>query len=73
MLTSTYNHSLWLRNRIVDAMRRHAADDRGAALVEYAFLLVFIVVVCIAAVTFLGTNNNASTSKSASSIAAAVN
>jgi pilus assembly protein Flp/PilA len=30
-------------------------DDRGASLVEYAFLLAFIAVVCIAAVMFLGT------------------
>jgi pilus assembly protein Flp/PilA len=30
-------------------------DDRGASLVEYAFLLAFIAIVCIAAVMFLGT------------------
>jgi Flp pilus assembly pilin Flp len=71
MLTSTYNHSIWWRNRIVDALKRHAAEDRGAALVEYAFLLVLIVVVCIAAVTFLGTNNSASATDSANKLAAA--
>jgi hypothetical protein len=30
-------------------------DDRGAALVEYALLLVFIVIVCVIAMTVLGT------------------
>ncbi len=31
-------------------------DDRGASLVEYALLLVFIAVVAIAAISLLGTN-----------------
>ncbi len=30
-------------------------DDRGAALVEYALLLVFIVIVCVIAMTVIGT------------------
>jgi pilus assembly protein Flp/PilA len=34
---------------------RFGLDDRGASLVEYAFLLAFIAIVCIAAVMFLGT------------------
>lgn len=71
MLTSTYNNTIWLRNRIVDALERHAQEDRGAALVEYAFLLVLIVVVCIAAVTFLGSATSNSASRSANSVAAA--
>jgi hypothetical protein len=29
-------------------------DDRGAALVEYALLLVFIVIVCVIAMTTMG-------------------
>lgn len=30
-------------------------QDRGASLVEYALLVALIAIVCIAAVTFLGT------------------
>lgn len=36
------------------ATRRHAADDRGASLVEYAMLVLFIAVVAIAAVATIG-------------------
>jgi Flp pilus assembly pilin Flp len=68
MLTSAYTNTIWLRNRIVEKMRIHAADQRGAALVEYAFLLSFIVMVCVAAITLLGANNNASANRSATSI-----
>lgn len=45
--------------------------DEGAGLVEYALLLALIVVVCIGAVTFLGTNLNDNMSKSASKVTAA--
>jgi Flp pilus assembly pilin Flp len=37
-----------------DAVRRHAADDRGASLVEYVMLLAFIVVVAVVAVGYVG-------------------
>jgi pilus assembly protein Flp/PilA len=30
-------------------------DDRGASLVEYALLVALIAIVCIAAITFVGT------------------
>jgi pilus assembly protein Flp/PilA len=33
---------------------RYGNDERGASLVEYALLVAFIAVVCIAAVAFLG-------------------
>jgi len=33
---------------------RCTRSDRGAALVEYALLVVFVTIACIAAVTFLG-------------------
>jgi pilus assembly protein Flp/PilA len=36
-------------------LRSHAKSERGASLVEYALLVALIAVVCIAAVTFLGT------------------
>ena len=35
---------------------RFANSDRGASLVEYALLVALIAVVCIAAVTLLGTS-----------------
>jgi pilus assembly protein Flp/PilA len=34
-------------------------DDRGASLVEYALLVALIAVVCIAALTTLGSNTSA--------------
>ena len=71
MLTSTYINTIWLRHRIRDIVRSRAKTDRGASLVEYAFLLSFIVMVCVAAVTLLGSTNNASATKSAASITAA--
>ncbi|MEY2402807.1 MAG: hypothetical protein QOD38_358 [Acidimicrobiaceae bacterium] len=71
MLTSTYITTIWLRDRIRDMVRDRTSSDRGAALVEYAFLLSFIVVVCVAAVTLLGSTNNASATRSANSIVAA--
>jgi len=35
---------------------RLALDQRGASLVEYAFLVALIAVVCIVAIAFLGTS-----------------
>jgi pilus assembly protein Flp/PilA len=34
----------------------HFSDDDGASLVEYALLVALIAVVCIVAITFLGTS-----------------
>ena len=42
--------------------------DRGASLVEYALLLALIAVVCIAAVTTLGSATSSSYSRSTSSM-----
>jgi pilus assembly protein Flp/PilA len=39
----------WLQARFADS-------DRGASLVEYALLVALIAVVCIAAITALGTS-----------------
>ncbi|MCP5029193.1 MAG: Flp family type IVb pilin [Actinomycetia bacterium] len=36
--------------------RFNVEDDRGASLVEYALLVALIAVVCIAAVSLLGSN-----------------
>jgi pilus assembly protein Flp/PilA len=35
---------------------RFARDERGASLVEYALLVALIAVVCIVAITLLGSN-----------------
>jgi pilus assembly protein Flp/PilA len=37
-------------------LKAHVDSDRGASLVEYALLVALIAVVCIAAVTTLGSN-----------------
>jgi pilus assembly protein Flp/PilA len=50
--------------------RRLRRDERGASLVEYALLLALIAVVCVVAVSLLGSNLNNSYSKDASSVAA---
>jgi Flp pilus assembly pilin Flp len=43
-------------------------DDCGASLVEYAMLLAFIVLVCLAAMTFLGTQTSTGITESSSSL-----
>jgi pilus assembly protein Flp/PilA len=37
-------------------IRAHSKDERGASLVEYALLVALIAVVCIAAVSLLGSS-----------------
>jgi pilus assembly protein Flp/PilA len=37
-------------------LRAHATAERGASLVEYALLVALIAVVCIAAVSLLGSS-----------------
>jgi pilus assembly protein Flp/PilA len=44
----------YLRARCTPA----AADERGAAMVEYALLVALIAVACLVAVTFLGTSTS---------------
>jgi pilus assembly protein Flp/PilA len=48
MLTNLQFLTNWIRARFGE-------DDRGASLVEYALLVALIAVVCIVAVTTLGT------------------
>ena len=50
---------------------RRLSGDEGASLVEYALLLALIAVVCIGAVTFLGSNLDSSMSRSGSLVEAA--
>jgi len=47
---------------------RFAKDERGASLVEYALLVALIAVVCIGAVSFLGTSASSKFSNIGSSI-----
>ena len=47
MMTSYDFVSAWLQAR--------TKTDRGASLVEYALLVALIAVVCIVAITFIGT------------------
>lgn len=54
---------IWSRR---PSLRAGWTDERGASYVEYAFLLVLIAVVCIAAVTFFGNATSASLDSSAS-------
>src|SRR5436853_80008 len=49
-------------------MRSKANTERGASLVEYALLLALIAIVCVVAVTALGTGLKGSYSGSTSSI-----
>ena len=50
MIVTTYDFlAAWVSMRFSD-------DERGASLVEYALLVALIAVVCIVAITFLGTS-----------------
>jgi len=61
-MLSTYDFmSSYLRARFGDT-------ERGASLVEYALLVALIAVVCIVAVTFLGTSASTKFNKVGSSI-----
>ena len=51
MLTQWDVFATWLRARFGDS-------DRGASLVEYALLVALIAVICIAAVSLLGSSAN---------------
>ena len=53
---------------IASYLRARTEDERGASLVEYALLVALIAVVCIVAVTFLGTSASSKFNKVGSSI-----
>ena len=50
---------------------RRRRDETGANLVEYAFLVGLVAMVCLAAVTFFGGSTSGHIDRSASTIAAA--
>ncbi len=43
-------------SKLIAGVRRFLHDDSGPTAVEYAVMLALIIVVCIAAITTLGTN-----------------
>jgi pilus assembly protein Flp/PilA len=59
--------SQWVTKRVLNFLKR----EDGPTSVEYAVMLSLIIVVCIAAITTLGKNANASFSFVGSSIQAA--
>ncbi len=60
-----------VQRRMATLMMRPGRDEQGAALVEYALLLVLIAVFCLLAVTFLGTTAANRLSQVGNSVAAA--
>jgi len=56
---------------ILQLINRFRRDDEGAALVEYGMLVGLIAVICVVAVTTLGTNVSLIFSKIASAIGTA--
>ncbi len=53
---------------IRSAVARFLRDENGASLVEYALLIALIAVVCVGAVTLIGTNVNAKLNGAATSL-----
>jgi pilus assembly protein Flp/PilA len=55
----------------MNAQRQRLTGDDGATMVEYALMVALIAVVCIAAVTLIGTNSRNKFSTVGNSIGAA--
>jgi Flp pilus assembly pilin Flp len=58
----------YVRAAVGAATRRAKFGERGAAAVDYALLIVLVVIVCFAAMEFFGNSNGSSIDSSASSI-----
>ncbi len=58
-------------SQIVSSARKFMREEDGATMVEYGLMVALIAVVCIAAVTTLGTNLNTKFSSVATSVGAA--
>jgi pilus assembly protein Flp/PilA len=54
--------------KILTHAKRFIRDDEGATMVEYGLMVALIAVVCIAAVTLIGTRLNTAFSTIANSI-----
>jgi pilus assembly protein Flp/PilA len=57
--------------RFLSSLQRFLQDEDGPTAVEYAVMLALIIVVCITAITTLGTNANATFNNVALNTAAA--
>jgi pilus assembly protein Flp/PilA len=53
---NTVNLVSYCRQQLEPYLRARYGGGEGAALVEYALLVAFIAILCIAAVAFLGTS-----------------
>jgi pilus assembly protein Flp/PilA len=63
------SYQVWkLADRVTQTIRSARGDDSGASLVEYALLVALIAVVCVVAVTLLGSNASTKFSSVASAI-----
>ena len=58
---------------IKNFFKRFIQEEGGATAVEYAVMIVLIIVVCLAVITTLGTNVNTAFSKVADTLAWRVN
>jgi pilus assembly protein Flp/PilA len=45
-------------SKLIDGVRQFLGDENGPTAVEYAVMLALIIVVCITAITTLGSNAN---------------
>ncbi len=63
------SYQVWMLScRVAQAIRPVGRDETGASLVEYALLVALIAVVCIVAITLLGSNASTKFSSVASAI-----
>lgn len=60
--------SYWRTACVPFVQARFGRDEEGASLVEYALLVALIAVVCIVAVTLLGSNASTKFSQTGSSL-----
>jgi pilus assembly protein Flp/PilA len=56
--TGHTNAEEWGMSKLSKAVLGFLADENGPTAVEYAVMLALIIVVCIAAITALGTNSS---------------
>jgi pilus assembly protein Flp/PilA len=57
-----------LATRVIENAKAFLVDDEGATMVEYGLMVALIAIVCIVAVTNIGTNLNAVFSDIAASL-----
>jgi len=58
-------------SRFLSQVKKFVKADQGATMVEYGLMVALIAVVCIAAVTTLGTNLSSKFSSAATSVGGA--